>query len=163
MSVKSVTQREIRSAVVTLNLGNTPLCVHSSLSSFGWVDGGPMSVVDGLLAEGCTVMVPSFTSEFEAAPPSDRRHPRNGCSYESDFPTEGANADIFTTNSLAIDHDLGAIARAVVADSRRARGDHPLNSFAAVGPLAVLSSGISDHSMSMRRCERSRIKEGGSC
>ena len=136
MSVKAVTQRDIRSAVVALDLSDTPLCVHSSLRSFGWVDGGPMSVVDGLLAEGCSVMVPSFTSEFEAAPPSDRRHPRNGCSYETDFPTAGKNAGIYTTRSLSIDHDLGAIPGAVVTDERRARGDHPLNSFAAIGPLA---------------------------
>ncbi len=137
MPQKSVIQNDIRRAIHELELVDLPLCVHSSLRSFGWVEGGSKTVIEGLLAEGCTLMVPSFSDEFEVAPPRNRRYPRNGCSYETDFPAIDGRAGVFTTETLAIEAGLGAIPEAVVADARRARGNHPLNSFAAIGALAV--------------------------
>ncbi|MGA7669810.1 MAG: AAC(3) family N-acetyltransferase [Nitrolancea sp.] len=132
----NVTLQAVRNAITELGLAGRALCVHSSLRSFGWVEGGAGAVIDGLLAEGCTVLVPSFTSEFETAPPADRRYPRNGCVYVTDVASSRRCDAVYSIDSGAIDRDLGAIPASVVADPRRERGNHPLNSFAAIGPLA---------------------------
>ncbi len=131
-----VERNDIQSAVESLGLAGRPVCLHTSLRSFGWIDGGANTVVDGFLDAGCTVMVPAFTSGFNVAPPLDRRYPRNGLDYEhADWPGE-AREDIFSPNSTVIDEDMGAIPAAIVRMKDRVRGNHPSDSFVAVGPLA---------------------------
>lgn len=90
-----VTLDDICQVARDLQLSNHPLCIHASFRSFGGVvEGGPATVVDGLLAEGCTVMVPTFQGK------------------------------------------LSAIPSIVFGKLDKVRGDHPLCSFTAVGPLA---------------------------
>ncbi len=131
-----VTVQNIREATQALALSGRALCVHASLRSFGWVDGGASAVVDGLLAEGCTIMVPTFSWTF-AVPPSGPRRPQNAWDYDSfDQPTAGIGC-VYGADTVEIDkEDMGAIAAAVLARLGRMRGNHPLCSFAAVGPLA---------------------------
>lgn len=136
MSARIVTHDDIRAAVRLLALSGKPICVHSSLRSFGWVEGGAESLVDGLLAEACTVLVPTFTSVFQVAPPDDRRCPRNGCDYRTETWPGDRHTDCYSTGSLLIDADLGVVPATVVSNAKRIRGDHPSNSFSAVGPLA---------------------------
>lgn len=129
---------DIREAVRELSLSGQVLCVHSSLRSFGWVDGGAQTVVEGLLAEGCTVMVPTFTIFLNStAPPADLRILRNGCDYDVLTAKLGVNPRVYSPQSNDIDGQImGAIPSAVLSMPDRIRGNHPLNSFAAVGPLA---------------------------
>jgi len=134
----SVTQRDVRSAVEELGMAGTPVCVHASLRSFGWVDGGALSIVKGLLAAQCTVLVPTFTS-FNVPPPEDPRlrPKRNGWDYGSISQNLPGDGRVFTPESMDLDReDMGAVSAAVLAMSGRVRGNHPLNSFTAVGPLA---------------------------
>lgn len=131
-----VTAQNIREAAQPLGLSGRALCVHASLSSFGWVEGGGSAVVDGLLAEGCTVVVPTFSWTF-AVPPPRAEPPRNGWDYE-DFegPTAGIGR-VYSPGTMEMDEaDMGAIPAAVLGRAGRVRGSHPLCSFAAVGPLA---------------------------
>jgi len=51
-----VTTGDIRKAIRNLGLAERPLCVHSSLRSFGWVEGGAQVVVDGLLGASCGII-----------------------------------------------------------------------------------------------------------
>ncbi len=137
MNAAQVTEQDIRDAIQSLNLGGRPLCVHSSLRSFGTVLGGAETIVQGLLAEDCSLLVPSFTSEFEVSPPAERQYARNGFGDEPNhWPGESSTAG-YSTDSKHMDTDLGIVPRTVVAMPGRERGDHPLNSFAAVGPLAA--------------------------
>lgn len=130
------TDTAIRAAIRTLGLAGKPVCVHSSLRSFGWVEGGAGAVVDAFLAEGCTLLVPTFSgAAFEAWPDPPDAIERNG--WRGPFPADrSAGAEVFTPASTTIDADLGAIPAAVLAMPGRVRGAHPLDSFAAVGPLA---------------------------
>src|SRR5439155_21031518 len=80
-----VTASTIQRSVRKLDLSGQCLCVHASLRSFGRVEGGAPAVVQGLLAEGCTVLVPTFTSGFSMPPPLCWRLPRNGWDYAA-FP-----------------------------------------------------------------------------
>ncbi|HXF62669.1 MAG TPA: AAC(3) family N-acetyltransferase [Caldilineaceae bacterium] len=133
-----VTQADIQSALRQLGLAGQAVCVHASLRSFGRVSGGAQAVVQAFLAEGCTLMAPSFSYDFAIAPPPDLRVPRNGLHYDRPYPGNTAGAHRrYTPASQEIDAGMGAIAAAVVQHPERLRGRHPLNSFSAVGPLAA--------------------------
>ncbi|MFN2272474.1 MAG: AAC(3) family N-acetyltransferase [Anaerolineae bacterium] len=138
-----VTIDDIRKAVQNLSLSNKPVCIHASLRSFGWVKGGPLAVVDGFLAQGCTVVVPTFSYDLAVPPLIDMRPLQNGYDYDTiEEPTPGSRR-IYTPKSTTFSREyMGAIPAAVLAMPRHVRGNHPLNSFAAVGPLAhrVISS-----------------------
>jgi len=131
-----VTATDICHAVSDLGLADLPLCIHSSLRSFGHVEGGPQAILDGFLADGCTVLVPAFSEYFEILPPADQRIERNGWNHEHDYGVPERTDDYFTPDSTIINRSMGAIPRTLLSMPGRARGDHPLNSFAAVGPLA---------------------------
>ena len=132
-----ITVQDIRKAVRDLGLGGRPLCVHSSLRSFGWVQQGASTVITGLLAEGCTIMVTTFSYSFVVPPPVDMQPERNGWNYETFKGPIVGIGKVFTPDSLEIDRDdIGAIPTALVEMPSRIRGNHPLDSFTAVGPLA---------------------------
>jgi aminoglycoside 3-N-acetyltransferase len=138
-----VTIEDIRQAVQNLSLSNEPVCIHASLRSFGWVKGGPLAVVNGFLAEGCTVVVPTFSYDLAVPPPVGMRPLRNGYNYDAIEEATPESSRIYTPKSAAFSREhMGAIPAAVLAIPRHVRGNHPLNSFAAVGPLAhgVISS-----------------------
>jgi aminoglycoside N3'-acetyltransferase len=138
-----VTIDDIRKAIQNLSLSNKPMCIHASLRSFGWVKGGALAVVDGFLIEGCTVIVPTFSYDLAVPPPVDMRPLQNGYNYAAIEEPTLESSRIYTPKSAAFSReDMGAIPAAVLAMPRHVRGNHPLNSFAAVGPLAhrVISS-----------------------
>jgi len=132
-----VTEQEIRDALRSLGLSGRAVCVHSSLRSFGHVDGGAHAVVSAFLAEGCTLLVPTFSAAFEIEPPVHLRFERNGWDYErAHASTRVRSEGAYATGSAEIDRDMGAIPAAVVSWPGRVRGRHPTDSFAAVGARA---------------------------
>ncbi len=142
----AVTINDIGTGVRRLGLQGRVLCVHSSLRSFGQVEGRARTVVDGLLAEGCTVLVPTFSSQaYEAPPPLDAPWARNG--FPDTGPPGGFSPTprIYAPTAHEIDSDMGAIPTAVLSRPRRRRSPHPIRSFAAAGPLAadLIPSGAS--------------------
>jgi aminoglycoside N3'-acetyltransferase len=116
-----------------------PLMVHASLRSFGApIDGGADTLLDVLLARGRTVMVPAFTEpQFGLPAPATLRPARNGIDYstlpETPPPAETA---IYTADCGLINAGLGVLPAALIGRPGTVRGQHPLNSFAALGPLA---------------------------
>jgi len=131
-----VTTRDIRDAVKHLDLIGRPVCVHCSLRSFGEVEGGAASIIEGVLAEGCTLLVPTFSYGFAVASAPDQRPARNGWDYGSETNSSQGADLVYTPDSNEIDREMGVLGATVVARPGRSRGDHALNSFAAVGPLA---------------------------
>ncbi len=138
----TVVLNDIRRAVRVLDLSGRPVCVHSSLHSFGHVERGATTLLQGLLAERCTVLVPSFSiAAFAIEPPvsAEMRPARNGLDYERSTTLYLASRrDTYTPDTKEIDLSMGAIPAAVVNWPEKVRGDHPLNSFTAIGPLARL-------------------------
>jgi aminoglycoside 3-N-acetyltransferase len=129
-----VTGETIRSAARSLGLSNRIICIHSSLRSFGPVWDGADTIIDALLAEGCTVLVPTFSWDFAVPPPPDQRPVRNGWDYERFAGSNSGINRIFRPDSNEIDrHDMGLLPTAVVERPDRVRGNHPLCSFSAVG------------------------------
>jgi aminoglycoside N3'-acetyltransferase len=131
-----VISQDIRQTIHRLGLVDRPLCLHASFRSFGGVADGPGAIIAGLLAEGCTVIVPTFSWGFAVPPPPELRPARNGWDYERfKGPTSGIGR-IYTPDTMEVDKDMGIISATVVAWPGRVRGYHPLCSFTAVGPLA---------------------------
>jgi aminoglycoside 3-N-acetyltransferase len=134
----TTTIEDIRWGIRALGLSGRSVAVHASLSSFGHVRGGAQTVIDGVLAEGCTMMVPAFTGRYIVPLPPEMQLPRNGREYPpvTYLPTE-IESEIYDSKVDEIDrHRMGAIPEAVVKRSGRARGNHPLCSFAALGSEA---------------------------
>lgn len=127
--------QDISKAVRDLGLQNRPVCLHSSLRSFGSVGGGAETVIQGFLNEGCTVMVPTFTYENGVAPPVDQAPAQNGYDYTWST-TAHAETYIYAPGSTEVSDHMGAIPQTLVRSPERVRGDHPRDSFSAVGPLA---------------------------
>lgn len=129
----TVTGEDLREGIGALGLAEATICVHSSLRSFGRVEGGAGAVVDAFLAEGCTLMVPAFSAQaFVLAPPAEMRPERNGIDYG--VPHESPGRDkVYSPDGNEISPTMGAIPAAVLARPERLRGDNALCSFAAVG------------------------------
>jgi aminoglycoside 3-N-acetyltransferase len=116
-----------------------PLMVHASLRSFGVpIVGGAEALLDALLARGRTVLTPAFTEpQFSLVAPASTRPRRNGIDYTAlpaapQTPQDGA----YTVDSGLINPSLGVLPATLIKRASSERGDHPLNSFAALGPLA---------------------------
>ena len=132
----SVTGKDIRKALGGFGLAGRAVCLHGSLRSHGHVEGGADAIVRAFLDEGCTVLVPVFSSAFEVAPPPHLRFERNGWDYDSATAREGSGR-VYSPESSEVDREMGAIPAAVLAVPGRVRGGHPLDSFAAIGPRAA--------------------------
>lgn len=132
-----VTAAEVRQALRALGLPGRAICVHASLRSFGWVQGGARTLIATILAEGCTLMVPAFAWSYFGVPqPPHVCVQRNGVNpIYAEFLF--AHREVFTPDCDIIDrYDMGVLPAAVLATPGRARGDHPLCSMAALGPNA---------------------------
>ncbi|MDX1991001.1 MAG: AAC(3) family N-acetyltransferase [bacterium] len=133
----SVTIQHIREGIRALGLSGKPLCIHASLRSFGQVEGGARTVIEGVLEEGCTLMMPTFSWSALGVPaPEGVRPRRNGTSpVYAEFLFR--HTEVYDHNQNVIDrYDMGMIPSMLLQRKDRLRGDHPLCSFAAVGPLA---------------------------
>ena len=133
-----VTSKKVSEAADQAGLGSLQVMVHSSLRSFGWVLGGARSVIDGLLDQECTVMVPTMTTPlYQITPPCDERPSRNGIDYGNYLLGQSETKKIYSPESNLINKSMGAIPKAVLGMKNRYRGNHPCQSFTAVGPRAA--------------------------
>lgn len=136
MKAETIDQKQIEATIQAANLTKWPVCLHSSLRSFGYVAGGASTVVNAFLTVGCTLLAPTFSWGFALPPPVERRIAQNGWDYDNYLgPTAGIGR-IFSPGTKEIDKDMGAIAAAILNHPDASRGNHPICSFAAVGPLA---------------------------
>jgi aminoglycoside 3-N-acetyltransferase len=74
--VPTVTSGDLVAGIRRLGLPGQSVCVHSSLRSFGHLVGGADAIVDAFLAEGCTLLVPSYSFHFLVLPPKGLRPSR---------------------------------------------------------------------------------------
>ena len=128
-------RRDLDDAIDALALGGRVVGAHSSLRSFGRLEGGADTIVDAFLDAGCTLLVPTHSWGFATNHVPGMRPDRNGWDYAMNV-ARPVFTGTFSTDSNAIDRNMGAIPRAVLARPERVRGDHALASFAAIGPLA---------------------------
>jgi aminoglycoside 3-N-acetyltransferase len=131
----SLSQSEILSAIHKAGLAGSVVCLHSSLKSFGRVEGGADAVIDAFLAAGCTLVVPTFTYACQVPPPAGWSVGRNG-----EIPGRFRNrepVEAFDQSGNQIVRDMGAIPARALRRPGRVRGGHPTDSFTGLGPLAA--------------------------
>ncbi|HEX2081159.1 MAG TPA: AAC(3) family N-acetyltransferase [Longimicrobium sp.] len=128
-----VSGADVARALHDLGLAGRPVCLHASLRSFGRVAGGVPAMVRAFLDAGATLLVPTFTSRYAVRPPPGEMLARNAWPAES---LPAVVPDPWSPWATEVDRDMGAIPAAVAAWPGRVRGDHPMDSFTAVGPLA---------------------------
>jgi aminoglycoside 3-N-acetyltransferase len=134
----AVTRDDIRRGIRELGLDERTVLLHSSLRSFGRVDGGAGTVVDAFLDEGTTLVVPTFAATvYAVSPPEGMRPDRNGYDYDAVHESPGRDR-VFTPESNELSRSMGAIPAAVLERPERLRGNNPLCSFTALGPRAEL-------------------------
>ena len=125
---------EIVEAIKRLGLAGRVVCAHSSYRSFGKVKGGPETIVQSYLDAGCTLVVPTFSYEFEAGVRRD--YQQNGWNEPLTETTGTTAPKEYSSMGLEIDKGMGAISNCLVRMPRRIRGEHPIDSFTAMGPSA---------------------------
>lgn len=128
---------QLDEAVEELGLSDRPVMVHASLRSFGETVSAD-TLLDIFLNRGCTVLVPAFTEpQFGVTAPDTLRPARNGVDYATPAEPSGHNGPIYSVDCGLINAHLGAFPAKLIGRTAAVRGAHPLNSFAALGPLAA--------------------------
>jgi aminoglycoside N3'-acetyltransferase len=90
------------------------------------VQGGARTIIDGLLAEDCTVLAPTFSWEFSVPPPHHLRPMRNGTNYDLGAMSARGVERVFSPESSEVDRaQMGAIPAAILAMEGHVRGNHP--------------------------------------
>ncbi len=116
-----------------LGLKNRPVCIHSSMRSFD-PRLSTTDLISAFLDSGCTLLVPTFSYFFEINAPAQDQPARNGMDYSRRLESSERIYDQ-NQNALSVE-DMGTFSAAVLDCSGRVRGNHPLNSFTALGHLA---------------------------
>lgn len=123
-----LTFRNLSSAFHNLDLGDKPVIVHASLSAFGEVQGGAVTMLGALRSVTDSLLMPAFTYKTMIVPENGPLN--NGISYGS---AKDANrmAEFFDPKMPA-DKSVGVIAETLrqLPDARRSI--HPILSFAGV-------------------------------
>src|SRR3954466_10443110 len=84
MSGTLVGVRDVENALRELGIEGRPIEVHVSVRSFGGLEDGPATIVDGVLAAGSTVLAATMAPDlFGVAAPLDDRPARNGMDYST--------------------------------------------------------------------------------
>ena len=135
----TIMAHDLITAVDELAPADRPLMVHVSLRSFGApIAEGADTLLDALLTRGRTVLVPAFTEpQFGLPAPAAMRPARNGVDYAT-YPAEPPWPEgvAYTPACELINAGLGVFPATLIKRAGAVRGRHPLNSFAAFGPLA---------------------------
>lgn len=123
-------------AIDSLGINGSEVCIHSSMKSFrANIKCGIEGIINSFLDQKCTIMVPTFSDIYEARPIPKYMPERNGAGdYSYFFNKTYADAEPFEATSKEISvEDMGIFSKCVLDNSKSVRGNHPLNSFTALG------------------------------
>jgi aminoglycoside 3-N-acetyltransferase len=130
----TVRLRDLLLGMRDLRLAGAPVIVHSSLKSFGQVEGGAWTVVNALVAVFNTLIVPTFTYKAMIIPRSGPEN--NGILYGS-AQEQNQLAEFFTLRMPA-DKMMGIIPEMFRKHPRVRRSTHPIQSFAGINAEKIL-------------------------
>lgn len=120
-----VDQTKLEQALLQLGLdGSQHLIVHSSLKSFGYLEGGAGTVVRALKRHSATLLMPAFSYYSLVWPPLHQQ-----CDWPHPPPSSSGHFDRFTR----VSRDIGKVSQYMVEDMRHQRSKHPALSFVAWG------------------------------
>ena len=132
----AVRLRDLLLGLRELHLGDAPVIIHSSLKSFGEVEGGPQTVVSALTAVFPSALVPTFTYKTMLTPLTGPEH--NAITYGSGE-SRNRMAEFFTPRMPA-DPLMGIIPETFRNQPRAERSIHPIQSFAGINVVNLLKT-----------------------
>ena len=125
---------ELRKAFDELGLGGKPVIAHAALKKFGYIEGGPKTVIQALLASCSSLIVPTFTYKTMITP--EVGPPNNGITYGSG---KDLNKMVEPFNqSLSPDKMMGILPTAVLREKGAMRTSHPILSFGGINSDDIL-------------------------
>lgn len=134
-------KRLIEASLNELGLSGRDVAVHSSLRSFGYVNGGAETVVQALLGVCGTVLMPTFCGIGRTNAPDGDRPEQNAWDYsagriETD-PVTPFDPTTFDRTSDVDAAEMGRIPVALLRQPNTIRSQHPSVSWAANGLRAT--------------------------
>ncbi|MGW0232321.1 AAC(3) family N-acetyltransferase [Actinopolymorpha singaporensis] len=139
-TAQGITEGEIAAGLRALGLTErSTALVHTSLRSFGWVEGGAEAVCRALLDACGTVLLPAGAGDHTRMPaPPGLVRPHNAywnAVSWADF-EQALDRAVPYSPELPVDRYLGAVPEAMRALGCAERGAHPLFAFQAAGEHA---------------------------
>jgi len=128
--------RDLLLGLRDLHLADAPVIVHSSLNSFGQVEGGAGTVANALVAAFEWLIVPTFTYKTMIIPLTGPEN--NGLTYGS-LQDQNRMAEFFTPGMPA-DPLMGVIPEILRRHPRARRSIHPIQSFAGINAEKFIAS-----------------------
>lgn len=135
-----ITKKDLDQALDQLELSQSDICLHTSMRSLGdSLERGLDGFAEVFLERGCTILVPTFSDMFLAEPAEKYMPRQNGAGdYSGFFRQDHREIPVFDTKSKLISKEkMGAFSAYVLQAGGSVRGNHPLNSFTALGPDAA--------------------------
>ncbi len=133
-------KEKIKHAIADLNLSGKNVCIHSSMRTYGSKSHDlPQIIKEAFLENSCTILVPTFSYMLEAKPVPHLMPKQNAAGDYSDLLSKNDDdVEIFSVDCKHIStKDMGVFAEHVLFDSNSVRGNHPTNSFTAIGENSV--------------------------
>lgn len=127
---------DFNEAIEKLGISGSEICIHSSMKSFcANINCGISGIIKSFIDHKCTIMVPTFSDIYEAKPINKYMPERNGAGdYSYFFEKKYYDIKPFDVTSKEISvEDMGIFSKYVLDDKQSIRGNHPLNSFTALG------------------------------
>jgi len=154
-----LTKQQFLNTFDKLQIPSSKVVVHSSLSSFGHVEGGANTIIDALLKTYKTVMMPAFSwEEANTCPPLGERPQNNGCDY-SFYDNWNKPMTPFIIEKMGIEKSMGVISREFIKRDGVLRSDHAWHSWAVYGEGA--KDIVEDHDWGVTNLPLERIAEQG--
>lgn len=132
----TVRLRDLLLELRNLRLADSPVIVHTSLKSFGEVEGGPGTVINALIATFNQVIVPTFTYKTMVVPRTGPEN--NGITYGS-APDQNQMAEFYTARMPA-DPLMGIVPETLRRHPRARRSIHPIQSFAGINAETFIAA-----------------------
>jgi aminoglycoside 3-N-acetyltransferase len=132
----SVRLRDLLLGLRDLHLEKAPVIVHSSLKSFGQVEGGAATVVNALVGVFGTLIVPTFTYKTMVIPLTG---PENNAIMYGSQQDQNQTAEFFTSRMPA-DPLMGIIPEVIRRHPGAGRSNHPIQSFAGINAGKILAA-----------------------
>ncbi len=127
-----ITKQDVIDLFKHLDLIGKKVVVHSSFKCIGPVEGGPQTIVEGLLASFSTVMVPTTSYRSVSKHPPGDKPKRNGCDYAF-YDNWDREVFPFDVKLNGIDKKMGVISELILNHPKSFRSATPWHSWTVIG------------------------------